>query len=385
MSVERIYLANLLTSGSNESIKNRPRFLEEGNVFSLETFYKDKKVAQTFEKFPDVKILLDSGAHTLVHEATKYGIDKSLKNKKEGDSITFDRDFFDSLPSAVRHQISDAASKSTEFNGFLRGSTSRFVIDWSYFDTKEAKTFLERYVEYVHKWGEHLYDYVNLDVIFNPKRTWEHQKYIESQGLRPIPVFHFGEDLKWLKKYMDEYEYIGIGGLGQDITKSKFILQHGDPAFKLLEESDQYIKTHGFAVTSLDLMLRYKWYSCDSTTWIKHAAYGIIIVPKFDRETGAPKYDQNPLLVSVSEQSKYGREDTEGHFLEPNRPHFTRVHSKPEVERIREYFKEKGWEEEKLANIWDMRVNANITYFQDLGEKIRHFPLTRSYTQKSFF
>ena len=236
MSVQRIYLANLLTSGSNASIKVRPKFLEKDTVFSLETFYKANKVAKVLAEFPDVKIFLDSGAHTLIHEAIRLGVEKSLKGKVEGDSISFDKDFFSSLPDEVQHQISTAVSKSTEFGGFLRGSTSRFVVDWTYFDTKKAKDFLERYIKYVHEHSNQLYDYVNLDVIFNPERTWDHQKYMESYGCKPIPVFHFGEDLKWLKRYMDEYEYIGIGGLGQDVTKAKFIIHHGDPAFKLLGE-----------------------------------------------------------------------------------------------------------------------------------------------------
>jgi hypothetical protein len=375
MSVQRIYLANLLTSGSNASIKVRPEFLKGGNVFSLETFYKANKVAKVLGEFPDVKILLDSGAHTLIHEAIKLGVEKSLKGKGEDDSITFGRDFFDSLPAEVQHQVSEAVSKSTEFGGFLRGSTSRFVVDWTYFDKKEAKDFLERYIQYVHEHGKQLYDYVNLDVIFNPERTWDHQKYMESCGCHPIPVFHFGEDLKWLKKYMDEHEYIGIGGLGQDITKAKFIIHHGDPAFKLITDSGQKIRTHGFAVTSLDLMLRYDWYSCDSTTWVKHAAYGAILVPRFDNE-GLPEYEKNPLLISTSEQSKYGT---------PNRPHYTRVHPEEVVKRIREYFERKGWKDEDLGNVWEARVDANITYFSDLALFIRNHKRRKLTTQKRFF
>lgn len=375
MGVQRLYLANLLTSGSNESIKARPKFLESGNVFSLETFYKAKRVAQVLETYPNIKILLDSGAHTLIHEATKKGVEKSLDGKEEGTSIEFDRSFFDSLPSDVRHRIASATSKSSEFSGFLRGSTSRFIVDWTYYDSQEARKFMDDYIQYVHKHNPQLYDYANLDVIFNPERTWDHQKYIESHGLKPMPVYHFGEDIKWLKKYMDNYEYIGIGGLGQDITKTKFILEHGDPAFKMMEESSQNIKTHGFAVTSLDLMLRYNWYSCDSTTWVKHAAYGSILVPRFDPNTEEPDYSKQALLVSISDQSKRGT---------PNRPHFTHIHSEPVCKRIKQYFEEKGWEEEDLENIWESRVDANIIYYSDLGAFLRKHKAKKKSTQRTF-
>lgn len=376
MSVQRLYLANLLTSGSNESISKRSAFLEGGNIFSLETFYKGNKVAKVLAANPDVKILLDSGAHTLIHKAIQQGIEKSLEGKEKIDSISFDQEYFDSLPSEVKYQISSSSSKASGFEGFLRGSTSRFVVDWTYFDKKEAREFLDNYIKYVHEHKEQLYDYVNLDVIFNPERTWDHQKYIESHGLKPIPVFHFGEDLKWLKKYMDSYDYIGIGGLGQDITKAKFIIHQGDPVFKLLQESKQKIKTHGFAVTSLDLLLRYEWFSTDSTTWVKHAAYGTIIIPKYNEKTKKYEYGEQAILISVSDRTKIGT---------PNRPHYTLIHTEEEIQQIQEYIKMKGWEEEKLETVWEARVNANIEYYRDLAIFLRDHKQEKRFIQKRFF
>jgi len=376
MSVQRLYLANLLTSGSNEDLKTRPKFLEDGKVFSLETFYKANKVEKILKAYPNVKILLDSGAHTLIHEAIKKGIEKNIEGKEKTSEIVFDKDFFDSLPSDIQIQISPNVSKTTEFGGFLRGSTSRSIIDWSYFDTKEVKNFLERYVEYINRNQKQLYQYVNLDVIFNPERTWDHQKYLESCGLNPIPVYHFGEDLKWLKKYMDNYDYIGIGGLGQDITKEKFVIHHGDPTFKLIRESKQDIKTHGFAVTSLDLMLRYNWYSVDSTSWVKFAAYGTVLVPRYDSNTKKYDYSKNVLLVSVSYRTKIGI---------ATRPHFTITHPKEEVQQIQNYFKFKGWKEEDLENNWNARVNANITYYRDLALFLRNHKGEEIKIQKRFF
>lgn len=376
MSVQKLYLANLLTSGSNESIKSRHKILEGGNVFSLETFYKASKVAKVLAAHPDVKILLDSGAHTLFHKAIERGIEKSLKGKEKTESITFDSEYFNSLPDEAKQQIATSASKSIEFAGFLRGSASRFVVDWTYFDTKEAKKFIDDYVKYVHEHDNQLYEYVNLDVILNPERTWDHQKYLESHGLKPIPVFHFGEDLKWLKKYMDNYDYIGIGGLGQDITKSKFIIHQGDPAFKLLEESKEHIKTHGFAVTSLDLMLRYKWFSCDSTTWVKHAAYGGILIPYYNKKTKQYDYGKNAILISVSERTKIGT---------PNRPHYTIKYNENEIKQIKRYFEEKGFKEEDLETVWEARVNANIEYYNDLALYIRDTEPKKRVVQKRFF
>ncbi|MFH1547658.1 MAG: hypothetical protein ABIC57_04170, partial [bacterium] len=112
-----------------------------------------------------------------------------------------------------------------EFAGIshVKGEASRLGAHYEYFNSKTFKDYLNKYIEFLHT-NKHLCDvYVNLDIIFNAEKSWETQKYMESCGLKPLPVFHFGEDIKWLKKYMDDYDYIGIGGLGQDVTKEKFI------------------------------------------------------------------------------------------------------------------------------------------------------------------
>ena len=39
------------------------------------------------------------------------------------------------------------------------------------------------------------------------------------------------------------------------------------------------VKVHGFGLTSLPLMMRYPWYSVDSSTWVQWAANGMVLVP----------------------------------------------------------------------------------------------------------
>jgi len=352
MSVERIHLANLMTTGSKKGIQGRFPFLERKGVFTLETFYKDRIVGNLLTDHPEVHVLLDSGAYSLISNAIKLGMSKL---EEEG-------------------KIQESDKKQS--GSVQRKGDARSIADFSYFDTKEVKDFMERYVEFVNKYKDQLDIYVNIDVIFNPERTWENQKYLESMGIRPMPVYHFGEDIKWLKKYMDEYEYIGIGGLGQDVTKNRFVLHHGDPIFSLLEESKQEFKTHGFAITSLDLMLRYRFFSVDSTTWVKHAAYGAILVPRFKKDRKTPDYSKTPYVISVSNQSRFG---------DKQRPHFTQDLSPEEVTIIYDYFESKGWTEEKLGEDWEERVRANIVYFEDSSDYIRNTPPRRIKIQKRFF
>jgi len=346
MSVQKIHLANLLTNGSKKGIESRFPLIYEGKIFSLETFYNENKVTKLLSAHPEIKILLDSGAYSLVTNAIKLGQKKREdgKNNQDNTRVIQKQDF-------------------------------RSIADWSYYDTQEVKNFIKRYVEFVNKYKNQLDVYVNIDVIFNPERTWDNQKLLESYGLKPMPVYHFGEDIKWLKKYMDNYEYIGIGGLGQDVTKNRFVLEHGDPIFSLIQNSKQKIRTHGFAITSVDLMLRYAWNSCDSTTWIKHAAYGGIYVPKFKKDGKTLDYSKTPLSLTLSTKSKYN----------PGNPHFTKIFPEEVIKQVLYYLEMKGFKLEDLEESWERRWDANIAYFVDVGEFMRSVPVKKLSIQKRFF
>lgn len=152
--------------------------------------------------------------------------------------------------------------------------------DYSYADTPEYKAYMDSYIQYLLD-NQGRYDYFsNLDVINNPQLTYRHQKMLEEAGLKPIPVFHLGNNPKWLKKYVEKYDYIALGGLTPNPTST--LIPILDKLFKeYLLDSDGFpkVKLHGFACTSLPLMTRYPWYSVDSTTCRKLAIYGSIVIP----------------------------------------------------------------------------------------------------------
>lgn len=176
--------------------------------------------------------------------------------------------------------------------------------DFSFFESDTFWKFVDDYANFI-KANKKLIDiYVSLDVIFNPELSWKVQKYLENtHKLKPLPVFHAGEDFKWLKKYIDNYDYVGIGGLGQSVTKSQWITSVGDPAFELICNTKNRlprVKTHGFAMTSPELMMRYPFFSCDSTSWMQFGKYGLIIVPK--KREGKFDYKSSPTVVLVSQR-----------------------------------------------------------------------------------
>lgn len=170
------------------------------------------------------------------------------------------------------------------------------------------------YIAYIKKNQHLLYSYVNLDVIPGvpgrkatqaevesaAKASYKNLKLMHKAGLSPIPVFHYGEDFKWLQQLLDDEEsYIGLGGLvGQPQPDQIAFLDH---VFTMLTDSmgQPLVKTHGFGVASFPLLKRYPWTTCDATSWAMTAAMGGIYVPVF--KGTAPDYSQAPVKLTVSE------------------------------------------------------------------------------------
>jgi hypothetical protein len=161
------------------------------------------------------------------------------------------------------------------------------------------------------------------------------------------------------------------------------------------------IKVHGFGLTSLPLMLRYPWYSVDSTSWVITGRLGSIYVPKF--KDGEWKYNDQSWKVSVSNKSPDLKEAGQ---------HVTTL-SKLEQKIILKYLNEKGyvlgksefkkedqdyilaenekWAEKKpkdkkakreveiiiepgISNKYQLRDEMNIIYFLDLEKSMKKWP-----------
>lgn len=141
----------------------------------------------------------------------------------------------------------------------------------------------------------------NLDIIHNAEKTWEMQKFYERHGVRPMPVFHLGEDFKYLDRYLDEgYEYICIGGLVPNPTSVLVPMLDHLWSNKLTKPNGMpKVKAHAFGVTAVTMMVKYPWYSVDSTSWMKFAAYGTILIPRLNSKH-LPNYRIEPRTYYVS-------------------------------------------------------------------------------------
>ena len=273
--------------------------------------------------------------------------------------------------------------------------------DFSYFYTEDYKRYRRQYVLFTKEYIPYIDTYANLDVINNAELTWENQQYMEAKGLQPIPVWHFGTDIKWLVMYLDRgHEYIAVGGL---VPNPIPVITAGMDHIweKYLTDSDGMptVKVHGFAVTSAELLFRYPWYSCDSTSWVKFGKYGVVCVPK--EYMGEINYRLSPHKVALSDRSDYKR--VAGKHL--------RNYPEADQRALLKYFEEKGCiigeteyktvgrdykleENERfisgkkgepereieitiipgLSNDYKLRDQINITYYLDLEKSIGPWP-----------
>jgi len=366
VSTTYIHLANLLTAGSSDSKQYCLEQLKKGRATTLETFWKKRELVKLLDANPDIKIFLDSGAHSLLNaQVGLINTGDTVKTDKK-DKIEFTREEFEK-----RLSVNQRASYASKKAGAVQ-----FFADWSFNKNKDVRKYLDEYIEFIHKYKNQLMGYVNLDIIYNAEESWENQKYMESHGLVPIPVFHYGEDFKWLKRYVDNYEYIGIGGVAGGVTLQQFVTSLGDRAFEYISQTNPKIKVHGFAVTSFNLIRQYSWFSVDSTTWLKHAAYGNVMVPRYDLRKETFDYGSPPFIVSVSEIS----------LVKPSRnPHYTIAFPPDVVKRIEEYFRLADVDTEKLKTSLLERQKVNIYYYEQLlkDESIHQFKKYKS--NRSFF
>ena len=81
-----------------------------------------------------------------------------------------------------------------------------------------------------------------------------------------IPTFHYGEDFDYLKRYLDECNYIALGGVVQ-LKQSKKLQIFFNKCFNIIKDYFP-VKIHGFGVGNSDILKQYPFYSVDSTTWM---------------------------------------------------------------------------------------------------------------------
>lgn len=158
--------------------------------------------------------------------------------------------------------------------------------------------------------------YIVLDVISGTKQTEPTKEQIEAAAkaswlnhrrmckelpaAKVMPVYHIGDDIRWLQKYLDRgVTYIGLGfdpGMNREAwlkTLKPYLFDGaGRPT----------VRTHGLGVGASDVMRYWQWHSVDSTSWKYYATWGWILMPRKTR--GVYDYSLDPHIVRTSPIAK---------------------------------------------------------------------------------
>lgn len=200
--------------------------------------------------------------------------------------------------------------------------------------TKGITIDIHEYIAFIKENAQHIEVYSVLDSIGDPEATWKNQKIMERHGLKPIPCYHYGEPETYLKRYVDSYGLIAIGGMVP--IEKRDLIPWLDRIFKDYVGDSKglpKVKVHGFGLTIHELLWRYPWWSVDSASWVFTGRNGGVFIPRW--MGGIYNYQERPWVVSISEQSGE-RKKLEG-------KHFNSF-SNAEQQQIIKYIQSKGFE-----------------------------------------
>lgn len=150
---------------------------------------------------------------------------------------------------------------------------------------KNIEISVEEYARYIRKHSNVVDNYANIDEIGNQALTLRNQLKMESLGLRPLPVIHFGTKPEEIVRYHKHgYDYMCLGGLVPQTMKMVPAIRAGrscealdwlDECHLIAEELG--IRLHGFGCTTWDIVSAYPWASIDSASWAAGYMWGALM------------------------------------------------------------------------------------------------------------
>lgn len=251
--------------------------------------------------------------------------------------------------------------------------------------SKNEKIDIDSYIEFCQQTRSSFEAFANLDVIpgrwgqipsseeveQSATEGWMNFRYMVERGLpreKVVHVFHQGEDFKWLEKLVEYHEkegseigYIGISPANDRTTEQKIYWLERCMPYITKPDGSARIKFHGFGVTAYEIMRRYPWYSVDSTTWMRMAAYGRIHVP--DKFKDFSKVD----VIGVTDQSALASNIL---FNKSTPTVHLGVMPKEYRKQLDEYLATFGVTAEQSRTDYKARLKIALHYFKGVEEQI---------------
>jgi hypothetical protein len=138
--------------------------------------------------------------------------------------------------------------------------------------------------------------YFMLDKIGDPKVTKINLEKMLKKGLKPVPIFTRGEDVKELDGFYKVSNLVGLGGIAGTKDANKYVKW-----FEQTIRKGRLVHWLGFA--NRDFVLYFKPTSFDSTAWVGGCRFGFI---QFFHDNTWRKCERSDILAG-----KFKREITE--------------------------------------------------------------------------
>lgn len=193
---------------------------------------------------------------------------------------------------------------------------------------QSAETFIRTYFEFIKEHREKKVIWVEFDVYGHLPIEWIDLLYkrvttLEGFHGKFLRVYHpilDNGNLDMLKKWIDEgNDYIGVGN---DSTP------YLDKIFYLTRDK---VKIHGFAMTKVELLEQYPFFSADSTSPIATIIFGSYSKPILSKKIRQCVYDDRSIECYHEDR-----------------------------ERLKNAIVEVAWTQEYLTNLW--KAKANLTW-----------------------
>lgn len=247
--------------------------------------------------------------------------------------------------------------------------------------TKGIKLDLEEYIGFVNDNIDKFTLYVQVDKIPGvyrmpktakdwleaPALSWENYLYMREKSKDPsklVPVFHQGEDYKWLQNLCDytfsdgsHIPYIGLSPRGDVSLQAKY--EFSSKCFEVIQNaSNPNVKTHALGATSLEMLERLPYTSADSTTWVLVSAYGQVWMPN------CISGDINGVGIKLGVSSENIAHPTAAQ---------TYWEQSPEVKKkLDDYFESIGTNIEELSVSYSARALASAKYVQNWAKNYQY-------------
>jgi hypothetical protein len=201
-----------------------------------------------------------------------------------------------------------------------------------------------------------------------PKISWENYLYMRELSADPdklVPVFHQGEDFKWLENMCNytfsdgsHIPYIGLSPRGDVSLQAKY--DFSAKCFEVIQNSkNPNVKTHAFGATNLEMLERLPYTSADSTTWVLVSAYGQVWMPGNITNEG---YDGVGIKLGVSLENISHPTNTQTYWEQS-----------PEIQKkLDDYFESIGTNIEQLSTSHSARSLASAKYVQNWADNYQY-------------